>query len=175
MERDMGKLFTGSIKSTGLSIALLGMALTGCQATLFTYKGAKVREAYRIALVDGTQRSDQYRSPDLIIDYQILRNGDELRFSGVAKYTPKIINNYSSIPNFHLDLFLIDPYGNILSEHGVATPGSNDPNNRMRFKEKLKLPPGTTGMAFSYSGEARGSGREDRGAGISFREVPIVQ
>ena len=82
------------------------------------------------------------------------------------------------IPYFHLSLFFTDAQGNILEDRWIATPGSGDPNNPMRFSEKLLLPPGTANMAFSYSGQARGSGsggKEDGGGDMPFWQVPIVR
>jgi hypothetical protein len=74
-------------------------------------------------------------------------------------------------------VFLTDQDGNILQDRGITTPGSDDPNNRMRFSEKITLPPGTAYMAFSYSGEARSSGsRQDGGAAVtSFWAIPVVK
>ena len=166
------------MKRGGWLLVASSIVLTGCQGVLLTYKGAKVRDAYRIALTDGTQRSARYESPDLTIDYQVLRNGNDLQLSGVAEYTPRIKNNFTMIPDFDLSVFLTDAQGNILEDRWIATPGSGDPNNRMRFSEKLLLPPGTTNMAFSYSGRARESsgGGNDRGGGeMPFWQVPIVR
>jgi hypothetical protein len=178
MKIDMNRKFYVAewTKRIGLLLVVSGIVFAGCQGALLSYKGAKVRTPYRIALSDGTQKSAHYQSPDLTIDYQILRNGDELRVSGVVEYTPKITNTYTLIPYFHLSLLLTDQYGNILQEKGLMTPGSNDPNNKMRVSEKIHLPSGTAYMAFSYSGEARCGGRQDGGGGaMSFWEVPIVR
>ncbi len=163
------------MKRGGLLLVASAIVLTGCQAARLTYKGAKVRDAYRIALADGAQRSAVHRSPDLTIEYHLSRNGDELRLEGVADYTAKIKNGYTFVPYFHLSVFLTDRHGNILEDRGITTPGSDDPNNRMRFSEKIALPPGTAGMAFSYNGQARSSGaRQDGGGGTTpFWEVPI--
>ncbi len=150
--------------------------LVGCQGALLTYEGAKVRDPYRVALPDGTQRSASYQAPDLIIRYEILRIGDELRLSGTAEYTPKIRNGYSQVTYFHLSVFLIDQYGKILQDKGIMTPGSDDPNNQMRFNEKIQLPRGTAYMAFSYNGQARVAGsRKDSSGETSFWDVPIVR
>ena len=163
------------IERGGLFLAALIIILAGCQGVPLNYKGAKVRSAYRIALTDGTQ-SARYQSPDLTIDYQVWRNGDELQLSGVAEYTPKIKNSYTLIPYFHLSVFLTDPYGNVLEDKGIITPGSDDPDKKMRFRENILLPPGTASMAFSYSGEARsGGGRQDGGGVTTFWGVPIVK
>lgn len=169
--------FAEWIRRAGLLLVASSIVLTGCSAARLTYKGAKVREAYRIALEDGTQRSALYRSSDLTIDYHVSRNGDELQLSGVAEYTHKIKNGFTFIPYFHLSVFLTDQHGNILEEKGVTTHGSDDPNSRMRFSEKIPLPPGTAKMAFSYSGQARsGGGRQDGGGGFtSFWEVPTIK
>jgi hypothetical protein len=178
MEADMSRTssITEWLKRGGLFLVASSIVLTGCQTARLTYKGAKVRDAYRISLADGTRGSAFYRSADLIVDYHVLRNGDELQLSGVAEYTAKIKNGYTLVPYLYLRVFLIDQHGYILEEKAIRTPGSDDPNNRMRFSEKIPLPPGTAGMAFSYSGEARsGGGRQDGGGGPTpFWEVPIV-
>ncbi|MBE0555842.1 MAG: hypothetical protein IH628_01305 [Proteobacteria bacterium] len=169
--------FARWMKRVGLSLAVAGLLLAGCQGALLTYEGAKVRDAYRIALADGTERSSRYQSPDLTIDYHTARNGNELRLSGVVEYTPKIRNAYTLIPDFHLSVFLIDRHGTILKDRGISTPGSDDPNNRMRFSENISLPPGTAYIAFSYSGQARPSGSRSDGGGMitPFWAVPVVK
>jgi hypothetical protein len=175
----MGKASSAAqwMKRGGLLVVASSIVLMGCQGLLLTYKGQKVRPASRVAVADGASLSETYRAPDLVIDYHASRNGDELQLSGVADYTAQIRNAYVLIPYFHLSVFLTDQYGNILEDRGITTPGSDDPNNRMRFSEKIKLPPGTASMAFSYSGEARSSGSRDEGGGgvSSFWSIPVVK
>ncbi len=175
----MGKSgrMSGWMKRGGLVLVAATLVIAGCQSLRTTYKGAKVREPYRIGLEEGASRSARYQSADLIVEYEALRTGSELRISGVAQYSPKIQNAYTFIPYFHLSLFLTDQYGNVLEDRGIRTPGSDDPGTRMRFSETIVLPPGTAGMAFSYSGQARMSGsRQDGGGGITtFWEIPIVR
>jgi hypothetical protein len=180
MEADMRKSWGIAewMKRGGLLLAASSIVLTGCQGALLTYKGAKVRDAYRIALADGTQRSARYQSPDLTIDYQVLRNGDELQLSGVAAYTPRIKNGFNLVPYFRLSVFFTDQGGNILQDTGIMTPGSDDTNHQIRFSEKIRLPPGTADMAFSYSGQARdsdGVGNDKGGGDMPFWQVPIIR
>ena len=166
------------MKRGGLLLAALSIALTGCQGVLLTYIGSTVRDGYLIALTDGTQRSASYQSPDLTIEYQWVRSGNELRLSGLAKFTPRIRNGFSMIPYFDLSLFFTDAQGNILEDRRIGTPGSGDPDNQMRISEKLLLPPGTMNMAFSYTGEARdtsGAGEDKGGGDMPFWQVPIVR
>jgi hypothetical protein len=160
------------IKSGGLLLVVSSLVLTGCQAARLTYEGAKVVDTYRIALAEGIQRNATYRSADLTIDYSMMRSGEELQLSGVAEFTPKIRNGYGYIAFFDLSVLLTDREGTILRQKGIVTPGSNDPKSRMRFSEKIPLPPGTANMAFSYSIEARGEGTRETS---SFWEVPIVR
>jgi hypothetical protein len=176
----MGKLWktAGYAQTSRWLLALSIVVLTGCQGILLTYKGAIVREGYLIALTDGTQRDGFYQSPDLTIEYQWTRSGNELWLSGLTTFTPRIRNGFNLIPYFHLSLFFTDAQGQILEDRRIGTPGSGDPSNPMRFSEKLLLPPGTANMAFSYSGQARGSGgagKEDGGGDMPFWQVPIVR
>ena len=166
------------MKRGGWLLVASSIVLTGCQGALLTYKGAKVRDAYLIALTDGTQKSASYQSPDLTIEYQWVRSGNELQLSGLAKFTPRIRNNFNMIPSFLLSVFFTDAHGSILEDRGIPTPGSDDPNNQIRFSEKLLLPPGTANMAFSYSGQARDSGGDGKGSGggvTPFWQIPIIR
>jgi hypothetical protein len=179
MEADMSKAWNIAkrMKRGGLLLALLIIVLTDCQGSLLTYKGAWVSGKYRIALEDGTQRSGSYQSPDLTIEYQWERSGNELQLSGTAEFTSEMRNSYDWISSFHLSVFFTDAQGIILEGRGIPTPGCENLNNRMRFSEKLLLPPGTANMAFGYSGQARDSGSGGKGGSgeISFGQVPIVR
>jgi len=165
------------MKRGGLVLAVASVLLMGCQAARLTYKGAKVREPFRIGLEDGTSRSSRYQSADVIVEYEVYRKGNELQISGVGEFTAKIRHAYTQVPYFHLSLFLTDQYGYVLEAKGIRTPGIDDPQNRFRFNETIVLPPGTTGFAFSYDAEGRMSGgRQEGGGGKStFWEIPIVR
>ena len=142
-----------------------------------TYKGAMVREGDLITLTEGPQRGGSYQSPDLAIEYQWMRSGNELQLSGLLKFAPRIQNVYFQIPYFYLSLFLTDGQGKILEDKRIGTPGSSDPSNPIRISEKLLLPPDTEKMAFGYSGQARGSGGggKDGGGDLPIWQVPIVK
>jgi hypothetical protein len=180
MEGEMGKALRIAewMRRGGFFLVASIIVLMGCQGSLLTYKGAKVRDAYLIALTEGTQRSAGYQSPDLTIEYQWARKGDELQLSGLVKFTPRIRNGFTMIPVFDLSLFFTDAQGNILEQRWIATPGSGDPESQMRISERLFLPPGTASMAFSYSGQARdsdGIGQNKSGGDMHFWQVPIVR
>jgi hypothetical protein len=152
------------------------VALLGCQGTMMSFKGAKVHEGYLIPLADGVQKTGNYQSRDLVIDYQLLRNKDELQISGMAQFASRLRNGFTSIPYFHLSVFLADAQGAVLANRGIGTSGYGRPDDDMRFNDRIMLPPGTAYMAFGYSGEARdnGGGHDDGGAvEISFWEYPV--
>jgi hypothetical protein len=168
---------TGNTQTNVWLLALVIVALTGCQGTLMTYKGAIVREGDLITLTEGPQRGGSYHSPDLAIEYQWMRSRNELQLSGLLKFAPRIQNVYFQIPYFYLSLFLTDGQGKILEDKRIGTPGSSDPSNPIRINEKLLLPPGTEKMAFGYSGQASGSGGggKDGGGDLPIWQVPIVK
>jgi hypothetical protein len=167
------------MKRLGLLLAASAIVLMGCQGSLITYKGTTVRPASRIALPDGTDTNGRYRSDDLIIDYHAVRNGDALELSGAVQYSPGIRNSYTRISVFVLSVFLSDQEGFVLENKGIATPGSDDPDRKMGFHEKIQLPPGTANISFSYSGEARGGGggigSGTGGSMTSFWKIPIIR
>jgi hypothetical protein len=177
-EGQMGKAMTVSrhFKFGVFLLAVQFVALLGCQGTMPTYRGAKVHQSQLIPLADGVQKTASYQSRDLVIDYQVLRNKDELQISGMAQFTSRLRTGFTSIPYFHLSVFLADAQGTVLANRGIVTSGYGYPDDDMRFRDKIMLPPGTAYMAFGYSGEARdsGGGHDDGGAvEISFWEYPV--
>jgi hypothetical protein len=162
------------MKRLGLLLAASAIVLMGCQGSLITYKGTTVRADSRIALPDGTDTHGRYRSNDLIIDYHAVRNGDALDLSGTAQYSPGIENSYTSVPVFCLSVLLADQNGTVLEDKSIATPGSNETGRKMRFRERMQLPPGTANMSFRYNGEARGGAKQGGGGDVrSFWKIPI--
>jgi hypothetical protein len=174
----MGKIshIAGWMKCSGLPWMAWIAILVGCQGILYTYIGAKVRSESLIPLAEGTRGGSVYRTEDVIIDYQWARKGSELGLSGSVQFTSRMQRNFAIIPVFDLSLFFTDAEGVILEQRYIAVPGNGDPAIPMRISEKLRLPPGTVGMAFSYSGQARDSGDDGEGRGggeMPFWQVPI--
>lgn len=154
----------------------------GCGATLLTsnYAGGKIRAGYQTALQPG-EHLGNYRNDDLAIDYQYINNDRELQIWGKVKFASATQLNFNIIDYFNLSLLLGDSQSQILSHHGlVSTSWVNltSANNEVRFSQAVKLPPGASVMAFTYTGQASegGSGdAEDGGSNVQFWEYPIVK
>jgi hypothetical protein len=144
---------------------------------MLNYRGAKVHEGSLIALDDGVQKTAYYQSRDLTIDYQLQRNENELQLSGLAQFADSLRNGFKTVPYFHLSVFFADSQGTVLGNRGIVTSGYGYTDDRMRFNERMALPPGTAYMAFAYTGEARDNsgGGDDAGGAVetSFWEYPV--
>ena len=151
------------------------IVLAGCSGSLLTYKGSKVLEPYLIALPNGIQEGLHYESPDLTIDYRLIRQGDELELSGTAEYMPGIGHAFNEVGFFSLSVLFTDQGGRVLEQVGIKTPGSREPDARMRFNERMKLPANAANMAFIYSGTGIEHNVEDNGGSSPFWQVPVVR
>ena len=163
-------------------LAVVSLMGHGCGATVLTanYAGAKIRPGYQMALQSG-EHLGNYRNDDLAIEYQYLNSGQELKIWGKVKFASATQLNFNIVDYFNLSLLLGDSQNQILSHHGlVSTRWVNltSSNNEVRFSQTVRLPPGASVMAFTYTGQASegGSGdAEDGGGNVQFWEYPVVK
>jgi len=158
------------------NVLLLGVAavfLPACQSLMVTYQGATVHSADRIPLVAGARQAGGYLGPDLAVDYQYFLNQSELDISGAVVFAGSISGNFSSIVNFHLSLVLLDAEGRIVGTKLLGASSFSDPSDPVPFSERIALPPGVSGMAFLYGGDAREGGEE--GVTTTFWHYPITK
>ena len=158
------------------NVLVLGVAavfLLACQSLMVTYQGATVHPEDRIPLVAGALQAGGYLAPDLAVDYQYSLNQSELDISGAVVFAGSISGNFSSIVNFHLSLVLLDAEGRIVGTKSLQATSYSDPGEPMPFSERIALPPGVSGIAFVYSGDAREGGQD--GVATTFWHYPITK
>ena len=160
-----------AVMRNSILLGVPAVFLLACQSLMVSYQGATVRSEDRIPLVAGAGQAGSYLGPDLTVDYQYLWNQSELNISGAIGFAGSISHNFSVIVNFHLSLVLLDAEGRILETKLLDATSSGDPSDPIRFSERLALPPGVSGMAFVYGGDAREGGLE--GMTTSFWHYPI--
>jgi len=148
-------------------------ALVACQSSFFSYRGATAEQEWRIALLEGGPHKGFFRTRDLSMHYRYLRDLDNLQLSGVVELDDSLKYNFRSIEYLFLQVNLLDAEGKVLESKLVLTSDHLQLIEELPFKRSLELPPGTTAIAFSYTGRVReggGTGRvlEDAGDGDSW-------
>jgi len=156
-----------------LLLVVAAVFLPACQSLMLTYRGATVHPEDRIPLVAGALQAGGYLAPDLTVYYQYVWNQSELDISGVVVFAGSISNNFTLIKTFHMSLVLLDAQGRILEMKLLQTASPGDPSDPTPFSERIALPPGVSGMAFVYSGDAREGGQD--GVATTFWHYPITK
>ena len=154
-------------------LCAVAVFLPACQSLMLTYQGATVHPEDRIPLVAGALQAGGYLAPDLTVYYQYVWNQSELDISGVVVFAGSISHNFTSIKKFHLSVVLLDAEGRIVGNKLLQATSFSDPSDPMPFSERIALPPGGSGMAFVYSGDAREGGQD--GVATTFWHYPITK
>lgn len=143
--------------------------------TLLTpgYRGDKIQAGYQIPIKSG-EHTGAYRTNDVSVNYRYLKSGDDLNMSGTVRFVGGIPMNFNYVDYFHLGMLLGNSEGAILSNHGLTSASwvnLTGPSDQVHFSRNLVLPPKTTVMAFTYTGQASEGGA---GGNTQFWQYPIV-
>jgi len=137
------------------------LLLFGCQASVYKHSvssGGTVQADKRISLLGG-EHFGTWKTFDLTIPYRYARNQDRLELSGEVDFSNRIKFNFQIMESFFVTVMLLNDQGTVLQNVDVGSSfyfaDSDDP---IKFAKTFVVPPGTTAMAFSYTGTARGIG-----------------
>jgi hypothetical protein len=164
--------------STKLVAVLLAAVLTvGCQSVAMSYQKGIVPENKRIAIEDGNHTA-KWSTNEVNLDYGYSKNQGSMRLYGEVYYADPIRYNYSLVQYFHMDVIFVDSQGRVLGTAGLVTDSSNPlapsaRTARVTFDRMLPVPPGTSSIAFSYTGAAREGNIREGGNPTNFWEYPI--
>ena len=145
-------------------------ALVACQSSFFSYRGATAKQESRIALLEGGPHVGFWKTKDLSMHYHYLRDPDNLELSGVIELDDSLKYNFTALEYLFLQVNLLDAEGKVLESKQAFTSDYRHMIKKLSFKRSLKLPMGTTAIAFSYTGRVReggGIGRVLKDAGDS--------
>lgn len=157
-----------------LALVVLGCLMAGCQGSLLSYRGGTVSPGESIELLEG-EHSAYWPTRDLRINYTYSKNSNQLNLSGNVKFADWLGFSFNNILVFNLQVFLLNDQGTVLQAAGLATsPSYAQAQSLLNFTKTMSLPPGTTAMAFGYTGEARGTGDDDSGT-TSFFYIPVAR
>ena len=156
----------------GLLALLLGMVVA-CQGRFLSYQGAVAKQESRIALLEGGQHTDTWKTRDLSIRYRYQRDQGNAELSGTVELDKSLGRSFSTLEYLILWVHLLDAEGRVLESKGILTSEYRHMVKKLLFKQSMELPLDTTAIAFSYRGRVRdvgGSGRtvEDAGDGDSW-------
>jgi hypothetical protein len=150
-----------------------GAFLGGCQLSLFNVPGQSIENADRIIVKGGGQQTGQYRSDELVVNYEYVRHGDSLKISGVVRFSDSIQGLFSTVSTFNLALVLADPRGIVLAQQGLTTAHNHKVGEPVAFSTTMVIPSQTASMAFRYTGAAAGSGKD--GSPSPFWHDPVAR
>jgi len=127
-----------------------------CSCAGLSYQG-KTAEQKPIVLKDG---DGVWKNDDLSVNYHCQRTQNALRISGSVDLGRGIVNNFSTIEYFRLQIHLLDAQGKISDTRLLADSGHLVKIETWHFKQDIPLPSGAEAMVFSYAGRAVVSGHD---------------
>jgi hypothetical protein len=156
-----------------VALALTGLLLSGCQEVLLSSRGRVVPAVERIVLTAHSKQSGFWETRDLQIHYRYLEASNRLQISGDIRFGDYLRKVYPFIVYFHSGVLLLNDQGRVLATKSLAlTNYFADSNALVPFGATFDLPPGTSAIAFTYTGEARSISSSDGGVGTSFYHYP---
>lgn len=142
--------------SCSLAFVFLLLALVSCRTVSVNYR---VPESNQIQLQSEGSHQNTWQTDDLSIEYRYLQNAGILKISGRIVFSDHI-KNYAYLENFDLIIHFLDADHKIIADRDISPLSNYNEVKDLTFEKSLKVPPGTTAITFSYSGEARSSGGE---------------
>ena len=147
----------GIIPLFGLGLLFLtGLVLAGCQPQpIATYYKGYQADRDKIVSLDPAPSQGHWKTFDLGIDYQLKRQGDNLKISGAARHGLHYELTTSRILALDLYLYFLDKNDKVLATTLLSSVRYDSPDAKIPFADNLKIPAGATAFAFGYEGRAR--------------------
>lgn len=161
---ELRKRSSVTISRGGLLALFLGVVVA-CQGHLFSYRGAVARQESRLPLREGGPHRGFLKTQDLSVRYHYWREQGNVELSGSVELAKSLRYNFTTLEHLFLEVHLLDAEGRVLESKGVLTSEYRHMVRKLPFKRSLELPPGTTAIAFSYTGRVRDGGGAGRVSG----------
>ena len=156
------------MKIVCLSFTCLLFLAVGCVETAMKFHGNHISSVPVVALLEGGPHAGTWKTFDLVIDYTYKQNGGVLDISGQCALSEHYRMNYATISEIFVYLFFLDKDSRVLETLSFPNNWVGDTDEVQLFSQTHKIPAGTTGISFGYSGEV--NERKDR---MSFYELPL--
>jgi hypothetical protein len=159
---------TIKVKMACLGLTCLLFLASGCVELAMLYHGKTVSNAPVVALQEGAPITGQWKTFDLVIDYKYIKKGDSLDISGKAALSQHYQMTYDRLQRMRTYIFFLDKDSRVLETANFVTAWSGSTQNVQIFSESYKIPQGTAGISFGYSGQVRDGRSID-----NFYELPL--
>jgi hypothetical protein len=159
---------TIKVKMACLGLTCLLFLASGCVEFAMLYHGKTVSNVPVVALQEGGPVTGQWKTFDLVIDYEYIKKGDNLDISGKAALSQHYQMTYEWLVSMRTYIFFLDKDSRVLETANFAAAWSGSTQDPQNFSESYKIPQGTAGISFGYSGQVR-----DERSGYNFYELPL--
>ena len=156
------------VKLTCLSLTCLLSLASGCVEIPMMYHGNTVSSVPVVAMQEGSSRAGIWETFDLIIDYKYIKKGDSFEISGQAALSQHYQMTYDGISRMYVYIFFLDKNSRVLETAYLVTAWTGNTQDIQDFSKSYKVPNGTIGVSFGYSGEVS----EDLG-NKTFYKLPL--
>jgi hypothetical protein len=150
-----------------LLACLVSLALA-CVDTAMLYRDATVTSVPVVALQEGSTVAGRWETFDLVIDYKYVKRGDSLELSGQAGLSEHYRMNYAGVSRMQSYLFFLDQDARVLETAVFVKAWTSGIEDIQEFSATHRVPAGTTGISFGYSGTVDGMDSI-----ASFYELPL--
>jgi len=140
-------------KFTCLSLTCLLSLASGCIQIPMLYHGNTVSPEHVVALQEHSPAAGRWETFDLIIDYKYLKKGDRFEISGQASLSQHYQMTYDGIRRMYVYIFFLDKDSRVLETDFLINAWYGNVRDIQAFSKSYKIPVGTTGISFGYSGE----------------------
>jgi hypothetical protein len=140
----------------------------GCVKTPMLYHGNTVTSAPVVALMEGGPTMGEWKTSDVTIDYKYIKKGDDFEISGQAALSQSNQMSYSNISKMYSYIFFLDKNSRVIETAYFVDEWTDNTQDNQNFSKSYKVPTGTTGFSFGYSGELK-----DMNSAESIYELPL--
>ena len=139
-------------------LGLCSLLLAGCARFIVPEVGAIAEEASRIAYEDKEIQTGVLATKDLVLEYSLIQNEDETRFTGELGFDRSLTDSFPAIKTFFLKLSWLDADGTVIQTEDIS-PGYrylSYPPSSLKINTKIDKAPGSKYFCFNYYGVFQG-------------------
>ncbi len=136
-----------------LCLTCLLLFAWGCVKTTMLYHGNTVTSAPVVALLEGGPTTGIWKTSDVTIYYKYIKKGDDFDISGQASLSQSNQMLYSNISKMYSYIFFLDINSQVIETANFVVAWTDSTQDNQDFSKSYKVPTGTTGFSFGYSGK----------------------
>ena len=140
----------------------------GCVKTPMLYHGNTVSSAPVVILEDGGPTMGEWKTSDVTINFRYVKKGNDLEISGQASLSQSDQMLYSIVQEMDSYIFFLDKNSRVIETANFIEEWTSNTQDIQKVSKSYKLPVGTTGISFGYSGELK-----DVNSTESIYELPL--